>query len=250
MSAIPPPRALARVAAMVAALEGALVLHALWRLVRARSPWPRRLLRRIGRIAGARARIVGTPLTRDVVFIANHVSWTDIPVLAGATGTSFVAKAELKGVPLIGWLCTLHHTVFVERGSRLDVAGQVGRLRAALADDHPVTIFPEGTTGDGHTLLPFKAALLGALDPPPPGLRVQPVWIDYGEATDAIAWVGDEPGASHATRLLCRGGTFPVTLHFAEPFDPAAAGDRKAIAAEARRRIEALRASGIAPLAV
>ena len=232
---------------MVATLEGSLVLHGIWRLIRRPSPWPQRLLGSIARIVGARTEIVGTPLTRDVVFISNHVSWTDIPILAGATGTAFVAKAELRQVPLIGWLCTLHRTVFVERGKRLDAAAQVDRLRASLADDHPVTIFPEGTTGDGHTLLPFKAALLGALDPPPAGLRVQPVFIDYGRVTDSIAWIGDESGASHATRLLCRPDTFPVVLRFAEPFDPAAIGGRKAIAAEARRRIEALQPSPHAP---
>lgn len=230
-------RLASRLAALVGALAGALLLHGLWRLVRLPSPWPRLFLGLVARIVGARVRMIGTPLRRDVVFLANHLSWIDILAIAGATGSAFVAKAELRGVPLVGWLCTLNRTLFVSREDRLQVAGQIARLRDAIGEGWAVTIFPEGTTGDGTTLLPFKAALLAALDPPPPGLRVQPVRIDYGAATGELAWVGDEPGAAHALRVLRRRGTFPVTLHMLAPFDPAAFGSRKAIAAEARARI-------------
>lgn len=228
-----------RLAAMVLALLLALAGHGLWRLLRRRSPWPRWLLGRIARISGARARIVGAPLARDVVFVSNHLSWLDILLIAGATGSCFVAKAELRRAPLVGWLATLNHTLFVARGDRMGVAAQVEQVRGALRDGWAVTLFPEGTTGDGMALLPFKAALLAALDPPPPGARVQPIRIDYGDATRALAWVGAEPGQSHAARVLRRPGTFVATLRFLDPFAPADHPGRKAIAAEARRRIEA-----------
>lgn len=227
-----------RLAALIVALAAALILHGGWRLVRAPSPWPRRFLGIVARIVGARVRVVGTPLRRDVVFLSNHLSWIDILSIAGATGSAFVAKGELQSVPLVGWLCTLHNTIFVSREDRLQVTAQIARLRDALGNGQGVTIFPEGTTGDGTTLLPFKAALLAALDPPPPGIAVQPVRVDYGVATGELAWVGDEPGAAHALRVLRRPGTFPVTLHMLPPFDPAAAGNRKAIAARARDAIE------------
>ena len=222
---------------MIVTLLLALVLHGLWRLVRARSPWPRWLLGRIARIAGARAMVSGVPLRRDVVFVSNHLSWLDILLIAGATGSAFVAKAELASVPLVGWLCTLNHTLFVSRSDRMGVARQVATVRDALADGWAVTLFPEGTTGDGRTLLPFKAALFAALDPAPPRVRVQPIRITYGDATSELAWVGDEPGQHHAARVLRRRGTFTASLRFGEPFAPGEMG-RKAIAAEARARIE------------
>jgi 1-acyl-sn-glycerol-3-phosphate acyltransferase len=228
-----------RIAALLAALVLALPLHGLWRLARLPSPWPRLFLGGVARIVGARPRVVGTPRRRDVVFVANHLSWIDIPLLAGASGSAFVAKADLRAVPLVGWLCTLNDTIFVRREERLAVATQIETLRAALAWGGPVTIFPEGTTGDGAALLPFKAALLAALDPPPPGVLVQPVRIDYGRATAELAWIGEERGQDHAARVLRRRGRFTATLHFLDPFDPAASGGRKAIAAEARARIEA-----------
>lgn len=230
-------RALLRLGALVATLAVALALHGSWRLVRAPSPWPRRFLGRVARLCGARPRIVGAPLHGHVVFLSNHLSWLDILLLAGATGTAFVAKSDLRAVPLIGWLCTLNHTIFVERADRMGIGRQVAQVRDALAGERPVAIFPEGTTSDGVTLLPFKGALLAALDPPPAGLMIQPVRIDYGAATRELAWVGDEPGQRHAARVLSRAGRFDATMHFLEPFAPS--GDRKAIAAEARRRIEA-----------
>ncbi len=231
-------RLIARAGAMLATLFLYLLLHGAWRLVRARSPWPPRFLGAIARVVGAKVTVRGTPVTRDVLYLANHQSWLDILAIAGASGSAFVAKGELRDAPLVGWLCTLNHTLFVDRGDRLGIARQVDTLRQALAADHPVTVFPEGTTSDGTTLLPFKAALLGAIDPPPPGLRVQPVYLDYGSARDII-WVGDEPGTANAARVLARRGRIPLTIHFLEPFDPAGMG-RKAVAARARDAIVAV----------
>ncbi|MDQ2893884.1 MAG: 1-acyl-sn-glycerol-3-phosphate acyltransferase [Pseudomonadota bacterium] len=225
---------------MIVALVGALACHGLWRLFRLPSPWPRRFLGLVARIVGARPRVIGAPLRRDVVLVSNHQSWIDILVIADATGSAFVAKSDLRAVPLVGWLCTLNHTIFVSRDDRLGIAAQVEQLRTALTQAWPVTLFPEGTTGDGTALLPFKAALFEVLDQPPTGVMVQPVRIDYGVAMRELAWLGDEPGQVNAIRVLKRPGSFRATLHFCEPFDPAAFGGRKAIAAEARRRIEAI----------
>ena len=228
-----------RAAGILLTLMVALPLNGLWRLARRPSPWPRWFLGAVARVAGARVRSIGQPLRRDVVILANHQSWLDILTLAGASGTAFVAKGELADVPVVGWLCSLHRTVFVARGERLGVADQVATLRAALGQGEPVALFPEGTTGDGTRLLPFKPALLAALDPPPPGLRVQPVLIDYGAAASELAWPDAEGGLDNVRRILSRADGFDVTLTWLDPFDPAAAGGRKAIAAEARARLEA-----------
>ncbi|WP_342454731.1 1-acyl-sn-glycerol-3-phosphate acyltransferase [Sphingomonas sp. H160509] len=61
----------------------------------------------------------------------------------------------------------MNHTIFVSRADRMAVTAQIAQIRDALAADWPVTLFPEGTTGDGTTLLPFKAALLAAPRPAP-----------------------------------------------------------------------------------
>jgi len=241
--ALAPLRVAWRIAGLLLALMVALVLHGSWRLFRMPSPWPRLFLGTVGWIVGVRRRTIGTPRRRDVVFLANHQSWVDILVLAGASGTAFVAKDSLARVPLIGWLCTLNGTVFVARGERMGIADQIASIRDALAQGWAIAIFPEGTTNDGTALLPFKPALLAVLEPSPPGLMLQPVLIDYGAATADVVW-GDETGQVNALRLLGRRGSLPATLTFLDPFDPGETPGRKAIAAEARARMDAAWSAG------
>jgi lyso-ornithine lipid O-acyltransferase len=212
-------------------------LHYGWKLAGARSPWPRRFLRWVGRAAGMRVRASGVPLRRQVLFAANHESWLDILLLAGASGTAFVAKEEVARYPLIGWLARLNDTVFIARGDRRGVRGQADQLRAALATGQPVALFPEGTTDGGLDVLPFRASLLSSLFPPIEGVQVQPVAIDYGKAGPEIAWIGAEPGLANVKRILSRRGTTPVSIRFLPPLAPAEAGDRKALAERCRTAV-------------
>jgi 1-acyl-sn-glycerol-3-phosphate acyltransferase len=224
-------------------------LHYLYRVFAYGSPFPMLFLRYTARVVGAKTKIEGTPLRRDVFFIANHVSWIDILTLAGASGTAFVAKYELSQVPVIGWLCSLNRTVFVKRENRMGVAEQINALKEALADNWSVTVFPEGTTTDGKSLLPFKSSMLSVLEPPPPGVLVQPVMLDYGDVTEFIGWVGDEGGLNNAMRVMGRKGTFTLRIVYLEPFSPEDYRGRKAIATKAREEIEeALSASLDEPL--
>lgn len=228
-----------RVGLLLLAVLSHVPMHYLWRLLRLPSPWPRWFLGRAGRIAGARVQVIGTPLKRDVFYVSNHLSWIDILALGGASGTAFVAKAEIGEAPVVGWLAGLNRTVYVKRENRMGVAQQINELRDALADNWAVTVFPEGTTTDGKSLLPFKTPMLRVLEPPPPGVMVQPVLLDYGAASEEIGWVGAESGLDNARRILARKQGFPLRISFLEPFDPRDFPGRKAIAAESRRRIEA-----------
>jgi lyso-ornithine lipid O-acyltransferase len=227
-----------RIAALVLTLVLLVPLHYLYRVVHYGSPFPKLFLATATRIVGARVIRHGTPLRRDVFFMSNHISWIDILAIAGASGTAFVSKAEAADVPVVGWLAKLNRTVFVSRENRLGVAQQINALREALADNWSITVFPEGTTTDGQSLLPFKTTLLRVLEPPPPGVLVQPVLLDYGAEAEWIGWVGEEHGKDNGLRILARPGTFALNLHFLDPFDPAAHPGRKAIAAAARARLE------------
>jgi len=188
------------------------------------------------RAVGARVEIRGEPLRRDVFFVANHLSWIDILAMGGATGTAFVSKDDVKAIPLVGWLAAQNNTLFIARHSRKGVSDQVDALRRALEQHQPMTLFPEGTTGHGKILLPFKPALLSVMLPPPRDLNVQPVYIDYGTAASEIAW--HEPSlATNALRVLARPGNLSIILHFLASFDPEDFPDRKMLAAECRKRI-------------
>jgi lyso-ornithine lipid O-acyltransferase len=224
---------------MVAGLLVCLPLHYLWKLAGIPSPWPRRWLGWVARASGMRVRVLGTPLRSHVLFVSNHLSWLDIMLIAGTTGAAFVSKEEVARWPVFGWLATLNNTIFVARTQRNAVRDQADALRVALGKGQPVALFPEGTTAGGADVLPFRASLLASLFPPLPGVKVQPVAIDYGEAAHGIAWVGNEGAKSNAVRVLSRRGTTTVALYFLEPVDPHAVADRKALAEASRAEIVA-----------
>ncbi len=229
----------ARLLVMSASLITALFLHNLFRLGRAPSPWPRLFLLSISWTSGIATATTGKRIRNNVFYAANHHSWIDIPVMSGVTGCTFVANDGISKWPVIGWLCRINNTIFVNRENKLGVGDQIDELREAMTGDQPVTIFPEGTTHDGSGLLPFKPSLFAALVPPPAGMMIQPVFLTYGRHTRRVAWVGDEKVTENFWRLLSYIRPITATMHFLEPFDPVDYPDRKMISAEVRLRIGA-----------
>jgi lyso-ornithine lipid O-acyltransferase len=233
------PRAVLRIALIALALLIIIIPHIITRRITPFSPFSRVFQRFSAWAAGVDIHIKGERLQRDVLYIANHVSWLDILTLSGRTGCAFVAKADMDPWPLIGWLARVNNSVYVQRDKRLDVGAQRDAIQAALATGQAIALFPEGTTANGLTLLPFRSSLVAAVAPPPEGIAIQPVAIDYGQMAPEIAWVEDEPVTTNALRIMSRKGRFPVTLHFLEPLDHSDFADRKAIAAHSRAEIAA-----------
>jgi 1-acyl-sn-glycerol-3-phosphate acyltransferase len=199
------------------------------------------------RILGFRVRASGTPTrARPVLFVANHVSYTDIAVLGSLIAGSFIAKTEVARWPLFGWLAKLQRSVFVDRrvGS---TAAQRDAMAQRLAAGEALILFPEGTSGDGSRVLPFKSALFSAAQTRPPigPIAVQPVSIAYTRL-DGIplgrlyrpffAWYGTMALAPHLWRMLGL-GTVEVAVEFHPPTFLADCGSRKALAEYCHGRI-------------
>lgn len=234
---------------MVLTLAFLIVPHLCYRAVGRPSPMVMAFLNAAGWIAGVRVRTTGTRLRRDVLFVSNHVSWLDILALGGAARSAFVSKAEVGTAPLVGWLADQNDTIYVEREARRDIHNQANNLRAALARGRPVTLFPEGTTGPGDGLLPFRAALFQAVVPTPPRLRIQPIWLDYGEEAAAIAWLDPESGLDNFKRLLARRRPIALTIHYLDPLPDAEERDRKRLAEASRAAIVGRMAAMMRPSA-
>lgn len=226
-----------RLVLLLLLLITSLLFHGLWRVFRINSPWPRFFLGSVAWTSGIVTKPVGKRVKDNVFYASNHVSWVDIPTFAGVSGCTFIAKGTLDETPLIGWLCRLNNTIFVARDDRLGVARQIDMIRDALDGHQPVTIFPEGTTHDAQSLLPFKPSLFQVLAPPPRPMLVQPVYLTYGSQTPHMAWLGEETAISNFWRLLSRIRPLEARIHFLEPFDPSEMEHRKEIAAEVRSRI-------------
>lgn len=211
-----------------------------------RSGWPKRFLAAAAWIVGARPRVVGRALEPKTLLVSNHVTWLDILVLGGSTGTAFVSKDNL-GHGVIHWLADQNATLYVRREHRKGSKDQALAIARAAEREQPLVLFPEGTTGPGDEMLPFRSSLLEAAAYASDDVEIRPVAIDYGEAAPEIGWHG-EPGKENVLRILGRKGTLPVTIHLLEPLDRSA--DRKALAHAAREAIAKTLASsrGAAPL--
>ncbi len=221
------------------------VPHLLSRLT-GRSSWPRRFLGGVARICGTKVRVEGAPARPGSLLIANHVSWLDIMVLAGATGCAFISKAEIRDHLFLRWLADQNHTIYVERAERRAIHDQAKSILDGLKRDQPVALFPEGTVGDGGTLLPFKPSLLSAVAPPPTGVSLRPVAIDYHGRAQVLGWAAGEHGLANALRILGLKGRLLVTVHLLAPIPTSP--DRKVIARAAHDAVAvALASSGVAP---
>lgn len=211
-------------------------LHMLIKLVGARDLVPPVFLAAVGRVAGLEVRMTGKPVRRALL-VGNHLSWLDILGLAGAADARFVAHAGLAGHWGLKWLCDQNRTVFITRDVRGSIGEQVEQVRTALGD-RPLVIFPEGTTDNGLALLPFRSALLSAVEPLAGEVAIQPFALDYEDAHH-IAWYGDEPGMGNVKRVLARPGRVRLTIHFLEPLAKDALTNRKTMTAAAQEAVSA-----------
>ncbi|WP_345167288.1 lysophospholipid acyltransferase family protein [Sphingomonas daechungensis] len=218
----------------------------LTKLLTGRSGWPRRFLSAAAWAVGVRPKVVGGPLNRHTLLISNHVSWLDILILGGATGTAFVSKDNL-GHGVIHWLADQNHTLYVRREDRKGSMKQAEAIARAAEREQPIVLFPEGTTGPGDHLLPFRSSLLEAAAYARGDVEVRPLALDYGAAATEVGWHG-ESGKDNVLRILGRKGTLPVTVHLLPKLDRTS--DRKALAHAAREAIAETLASsrGAAPL--
>lgn len=171
------------------------------------------------------------------LIVANHISWLDIYALNATRPMAFVAKAEVRRWPLIGWLAARSDTLFIRRGCRHDAVEAVGILAERLRRGRDVAIFPEGTTTDGSQVLAFHGALLqAAIEAQRP---LQPVSIAYYDSerrrTTVPAYAGETTMAQCLLNILaCRRLT--VRLRLSPAIDPAGQ-TRRALAQAARGAI-------------
>lgn len=119
---------------MLALLVACVPLYYAARPFTRHNPWPRRFLSGIARLAGVRITTQGARDGPGEFFLANHVSWIDVPVIAASSGAAFIAHDGLTHFSLLRWLCELNDTVFVARHDRRSVALQVNGARGAARD--------------------------------------------------------------------------------------------------------------------
>jgi 1-acyl-sn-glycerol-3-phosphate acyltransferase len=204
------------------------------------------------RLFGIRLSIRGQPAApgTPTLVLANHVSWLDIPVLASTGPLAFVAKSEIAAWPIFGFLARLQRCIFIDRNRRAATAEVNHVVAARLTGGDVIVLFPEGTTGDGNRLLPFRSSIVGAaraaLGEAHLAIRLQPLAVAYTRRNGlpvtrrdrpGIAWYGDMDLLPHLASFL-RDGPVDAVLVWGEPIEFDRASDRKraTLAAEASVR--------------
>ena len=191
------------------------------------------------RIFGFRLRRRGLPLDGAVMFVANHVSWVDIVLLHSQKRMGFVAKREIEGWPLVGWMADRAETIFHTRGSSESLGGVMHEMLARLHGGRAVAVFPEGRTRPGKDVGPFHARIFTpAVEARVP---VQPVALRYGDGGDAqslVAFRGREGFVGNFFRLLGEPARI-AEAWFLNPIAPGSEQGRRRLAEVARERIVA-----------
>jgi 1-acyl-sn-glycerol-3-phosphate acyltransferase len=188
-------------------------------------------------LLGISLRVVPGAAAAPCVIVANHISWLDPFVIHAPHAVRFVAKAEIRGWPLIGTLCEKSETLFIERVKRRDAHRINAMLGAALDAGDMVALFPEGTTTDGDLVRHFHGSLLqAAIDR---GLPLQPVSLRYltaqGARCAAAAHVGEQSLAASLWEVLSQ-ETMVAELHFL-PAIPVQGRNRRELAHQAELAI-------------
>ena len=198
--------------------------------------WAARLLQ----VLGLRLQVAGELRPGAKLLVANHVSWLDImAVHAICPEARFVSKADVQHWPLVSRLVAAANSLYLQREQRRDALRVVHQMAQALQSGDTVAVFPEGTTGQGHCLLPFHANLLQAAVAT--AVPVQPLVLRYSDLTQAYSaaalYMGETTLAQSLWRLACAEG---LCVHL--EVLPAVAtrhADRRALAAHLRELIAA-----------
>jgi 1-acyl-sn-glycerol-3-phosphate acyltransferase len=232
-----------------------------WLFIKLRSPaarsFPHRYHRIVAALFGIHIKVIGRPVTGEgVLMVANHTSWADIVIFSAAAPISFVAKSEVASWPFFGTLARLQRTVFVERARRAATGEARDVIRDRLLEGDALVLFPEGTSHDGNTVLPFKSALLGAAEARLASgqhVKVQPISVAFTglhglpmgrENRPLFAWYGDMEMVPHLWEALLA-GPLDVVVQFHELLSLDRM-DRKALAARAQEIVQAGQAEALA----
>lgn len=185
------------------------------------------------RIFGLKVTITGTPLqNRQVMFVSNHLSYLDIPVMGSFLTASFIAKKEVAGWPVFGFLSKMQQTAFIDRSGK-EVTKDQYDLGTMLDQGKSLILFPEGTSSDGREVLPFKSRMFTLVLERAGKVALQPITIRLPDAQtqatrDQYAWYGDMELPPHLWALAKTKGAH-VELIFHAPIEVSADDDRKAV---------------------
>jgi len=154
----------------------------------------------------------------STMVVANHISWTDIYALNSIVPLQFIAKSEIKSWPIFGYLARKTDVLFIERNKHQHATHIVYQSASRLMQGDNLCLFPEGTTTDGTTIMPFKSSIIQAAIHA--NATIHPVAIRYpsldGNVNTGMAYAGDTTMKESILQILSQKESV-VELHFLAP---------------------------------
>ena len=171
-----------------------------------------------------KVKVIGKPLkkNRGVLYVSNHISYIDIPLLGSLIPGKFIAKSEIADWPFIGLLSKIGNTIFVKR-SLSYLKRNKTLIKDEIKNGENILLFPEGTTSDGVRVLDFKSSMFFSLEEE--NLTIQPLVIKYKTVNGLpinrhlkpmIAWYGDMGFKDHFKNTV-KFFSISVTIIFLKP---------------------------------
>lgn len=170
------------------------------------------------------------PDTSSTMFVANHISWSDIHALNSVIPLRFIAKSDIKSWPVFGYLARNSNAIFIDRVKRQEAGRLVELTKDSLLAADNVCFFPEGTTTDGtgnvhdsndlqgSPVLAFKSSVLQAVIDA--NAQIWPIAIRYshpdGSINKQMAYAGDTTLIESMQNILNQKNP-TVALHFLTP---------------------------------
>ncbi|MBI3560959.1 MAG: 1-acyl-sn-glycerol-3-phosphate acyltransferase [Gammaproteobacteria bacterium] len=188
-------------------------------------------------LLGLRIQQFNRPRVESTLFIANHISFLDIPVVSSIVPVRFLAKHTVRYWPVIGMLTQLTGSVFIQRAKRSLIHRSVDALDVALRETRPVAIFPEGTTGLGDQVKKFHTGLFqAAIDSATPVQAIALRYLRQGRTDRIAAYIDKDNFVAKLLAVMAQPYT-DVQVHFCAPLFPEQRG-RQRLARQAREQIE------------
>ncbi len=197
------------------------------------------------RLINAKIMVINKPVRHQhFLYVGNHLGFFDIMVMASTVKTLFVTSQEMRETPFLGTLCEMGGCLFVERRDRTKVAGEMLEIRDALRSGFSITLYPEGTSGDGSKVLPFKKGLMMAAAGT--GVPIKLMVVNYRklngvpvshETRNYFCWYGDMTFLAGVWRLFTL-KSLEVDLSFHDEIVVHNEEERRTVAERAQKIIE------------
>jgi len=178
------------------------------------------------RILGVKIKVFGTPLSQKTLFIANHISWLDIPVIGQLAAVHFLSKSEVGKWPIIGWLASRSGTLYIKRGHKHSSKEAIKIMASTMKQGNNCLVFAEGKTTAAQVKKFHSRLVQSAIDGQ---AMVQPVAIFYPSThpstqrvtLDDNALFIDDTSFGESADLIMRTKNIDAEVHFLEPVSSA-----------------------------